>query len=180
MSDIAAEAGVTKPTLYTRFRTKEDLYDRVLERVAQSLVSEMSTAYEAVKAASAQEATERPARVFFDWVRSHPTDFGLLFADGQGAPTGIDHCERALGALTDIVTTASVEFLRARGLEPGRATGLLAAFLVGVFQHGALWAVENQAVDGFDVASFSAQFVLTGLEGVSPEAISSLRPRRSS
>jgi AcrR family transcriptional regulator len=177
MLAIAQEAGATKPTLYARFGSKERLYDRVLERTAGSLMETMSAAYAQAAEADPYEAAALPARVFFAWARTRPTGFFLLFATEQSAPTGVDHRERALDALTELITRANSAFLRARGLGPGRATGLLAAYFVGVLHRGALWAAEHDARGRFDISAFTAQFILQGLGGVSPEAISSLRRR---
>jgi AcrR family transcriptional regulator len=180
MIDIAEAAGATKPTLYTRFGGKEQLYDLVLDRIAESLIATMTAAYAEVESATPEEATEGPVNAFFGWVRAHPTGFSLLFADDHGTPTGIDHRERALGTLTELITKANTAFLLGRGLKPGRATGLLAAYFVGVFQHGARWAVENDALDRIDIAAFTSRFILSGLEGVSPDALSALARRRRS
>jgi AcrR family transcriptional regulator len=41
MSDVATEAGVTKPILYRHFRDKEDLYQAVAERYVADLIDEV-------------------------------------------------------------------------------------------------------------------------------------------
>jgi AcrR family transcriptional regulator len=178
MVEIAQRAGATKPTLYARFGSKEALYDRALERVAESLTAEMTAAYKGVEAETPEEATFGPVMTFFTWVRSNRVGFHLLFAPDQGAPTGLDHGDRAQNALTEMITGANAEFLRGRNLRPGRATGLLAAYFVGVMVHGARWAVEHDALETLNVPDFSARFILSGLHGVSPEAISALTPRK--
>jgi AcrR family transcriptional regulator len=178
MLDIAQRAGVTKPTLYARFGNKETLYDRVMERIAESLVDAMNAAYEGVETATAEEATRRIVRAFFDWVRAHPAGFHLLFASDQGAPTGVDHGERALAQLTELVTDASAAFLRGRGMRSGRVTGLIAANAVGVMHSSARWAVDHDALDRIDLSAFATTLMLHGLEGVDPEVISTLRVRR--
>ena len=65
MLGIARRAGATKPTLYARFGSKEALYDRVVERIAASLIDAMTAAYDGVETATAEEATRRMARAFF-------------------------------------------------------------------------------------------------------------------
>src|SRR4051794_33436740 len=127
MLDIAQRAGVTRPTLYARFGNKDALYDRVMERIGESLVGAMTAAYEGVETATAEQATQRMVKAFFDWVRAYPASFHLLFARDQGAPTGVDHGERALARLTDLVHDGCAAFLRGRGMRPGRVTRLIAA-----------------------------------------------------
>jgi len=171
MLEIARRAGVTKPTLYSRFGSKDAIYDRVMERIGASLVADMTAAYAGVEAATAEEATRRPVQAFFDWVRARPTGFDLLFAGDHVAPTGVDHRERALARLTELVTEASAAFLRGRGMRAGRVTGLIAANVVGVMHSTARWAVDHDALDRVDLSAFATTFILAGLEGVDPEAI---------
>jgi AcrR family transcriptional regulator len=178
MHDIAQRAGVTKPTLYTRFGGKEALYDRVMERLAESLAEAMTAANAGLETATAEQATRGMVRAFFDWVRAHPAGFHLLFAGDQGAPTGVDHGERALARLTDLVTDGCAAFLHGRGMRTGRVTGLVAASAVGVMHSVARWAVDNDALDRMDLSAFATTLMLQGLTGVDPEVISSLRTRR--
>jgi AcrR family transcriptional regulator len=177
MLGIAGRAGVTKPTLYARFGSKEALYDRVMERIAESLVDAMAAPYDSVETATAEEATRSLAKAFFDWVRANPAGFHLLFASDRGAPTGVDHGERALARLTDLVTDACAAFLRGRGMRSGRVTGLIAANTVGVMYSTARWAVDHDALDRMDLSAFATALMLHGLEGVDPQAISTLRTR---
>jgi AcrR family transcriptional regulator len=178
MHDIAQRAGVTKPTLYTRFGGKEALYDRVMERIAQSLADAMTAANEGLETATAEQATRGIVKAFFDWVRANPAGYAVLFATDRGAPTGVDHGERALARLTELVTEGCVAFLRGRGMRTGRVTGLVAASAVGVMYSSARWAVENDALERMDLSAFATTLMLQGLSGVDPEVISTLRVRR--
>jgi AcrR family transcriptional regulator len=178
MLDIAQAAGATKPTLYARFGSKEALYDRALEGIADSLVAHMAVAYSRAQADTFEAAVHRTAAAFFDWVKTNRIGFALLFASDQGAPTGVDHRERALAGLTGVLSDAMGQYLRARGSRTGPATGLIAAYAIGVLDHGARWAVENDALDRLDLPSFTATFTLSGLQGMSPDVVSALLRRR--
>ena len=179
LAEVAAQAGVTRPTFYARFGTKEALYDRVMERFSDSLIDAMALAYEGFEREEDPErATARPVTAFFAWVQTHPAGFHLLFAADEGAPTGIDHRSRALARLTDLIADATAAYLRSRGMRSGRVTGLLAAFGVGVLHHGARWALENDALERMDLSTFSTTFFLRGLQGVDPDTVATLRSRR--
>jgi AcrR family transcriptional regulator len=178
MVEIAEQAGATKPTLYTRFGSKEALYDLTLQRIGDSLITHMAEAYERAQTDTPEDATQRTAEAFYDWVKSNQVGFRLLLATDQGAPTGVDHRERALAALTDLLVDAMAEALRTRGSRRGPATELIATFAIGVLDYGARWAVENDALDRLDLPSFTATFTLSGLQGLSPEVVSSLLRRR--
>jgi AcrR family transcriptional regulator len=171
MADIAIEAGATKPTLYARLGGKDAIYDRVMERIASSLLGALAPLYDQVGDLTAEEAAYLPVAEFFAWVRRKPHDFELLFVPTAAAPTGVDHRAKALASLTDMLADANARFLRGRGLSPGRATGLLAAQIVGVLDHGARHAVQHDLLDRVDLATFTATFILHGLEGASPEAL---------
>jgi AcrR family transcriptional regulator len=175
MQGIAERAGVSKPTLYARFGSKEALYDRVMERIAESVVGAITSAHAGVETATAQDATFSLVKAFFDWVRANPVGFRLLFAGDQGAPTGVDHGERALTRLTDLVTEGCAAFLRGRGMRAGRVTGLVAASAVGVMHSSARWAVDHDALDRMDLSAFATTLMLHGLQGVDPKVISALR-----
>jgi AcrR family transcriptional regulator len=177
MVEIARQAGVTKPTLYARFGSKEALYDRALEAIADSLIAHMAVAYSRVQADTPEDAAHRTATAFFDWVKANRVGFRLLLATDRGAPTGINHRERALAALTQLIVNALAEFLRGRGLREGPATGLMAAYAVGVLDYGARWADEHDALDRLDLPAFTATFTMSGLLGLTPEVVSSLLRR---
>ena len=180
MVEVAAQAGATKPTLYARFGNKEAIYDRVMRRMAESLIAAVAESYERIEEheGDPDAATLLPVKAFFDWVRSHPVSFHLLFSTDPGAPAGIDHRDRALAQLTNLIAEATATHLRQRGLRSGRMTALLAAYGVGVMHHGALWAVEHDALDRSDLAGISTTFILNGLHGVDPDTLASLRRRR--
>jgi len=178
MVEIAERAGATKPTLYSRFGSKEAVYDRALEAIADSLIAHMAVAYSRAQADSFEDAAHHTAGAFFDWVKANPVGFALLFSSHQGAPTGIDHRERALAGLTRVLADAMGQYLRQVGSRPGPATGLIAAYAIGVLDHGARWAVENDALDRLDLPGFTATFTLSGLAGMSPDVVSDLLRRR--
>ena len=177
MNEIAARAGVTKPTLYARYGNKGDLYDRVLERIAESLTEDLAATYADLDTATAEDTMLASARAFFGWVQAHPTGFALLFADDHGAPTGIHHRERAIDRLTALLHRAGVEYLRPRGLAPGAYTELISACIVGVLQLGGAWAARHDAFERIDVAKLTSQFILYGLDRVAPAPLADLANR---
>ena len=143
--------------------------------MADSLIAAVIAGYEGVEDETPEEATYRPMKVCFEWARANPIGFELLFAADQGSPTGIDHCDRALARLTDVMLDGTDGYLRARGQRPGRATGLLAAFAIGILHHGARWILEHDHDGKIDAGALSGTFILGGLERVSPELVAALR-----
>ncbi|WP_431508403.1 TetR/AcrR family transcriptional regulator [Mycobacterium sp.] len=178
MVDIAARAGVTKPTLYARLGSKDLLYDRVMERIAQSLIDAMIAGYEGVETEEMAEAIARPTRAFFGWVRANPVGFHLLFERDHGTVAGVDYRDRALGTLTELVESGNTRYLRERGLRRGRATGLVAAACVGIWDHVARWAAAHHLLDDVDPVEVCTALIASGLQGVNPEIVATLRARR--
>jgi len=177
MAEMAAEAGATKPTLYARFGGKEALYDRVMQRIAESLISAIAKAYEDVdEQDDAETAAAYPVVAFHQWVKADPVGFHLLFTDAR-APTGIEHRNRAITELEALMADVTAQYLRRRGLRSGRMTRLLVAYAVGVMQEGARWAAENDPTGRFDLDALSTAFILHGLQGTDPDTLAALRAR---
>ena len=179
MDDVAAHAGVTKPTYYARFGVKEKVFDAVLQRVADSLNAHFDTLYEEGPSDNVEDGIERLVRSFFAWVRANPVGFQLLFASDQIAPAGVDHRARALNTLAETLRAGVGRFLRERGLRPGRATGLIVASFVAVLRGASEWLIGHEDADRVDPEAFCTAFILHGLAGVDPRSLSARRRKRS-
>src|SRR5919198_67094 len=57
MDDVAAAARTTKPTLYARFGSKEQLYERVVRREADAFIAHILASYEQAGGPSPPQST---------------------------------------------------------------------------------------------------------------------------
>ena len=99
VDQIALRAGSTKPTLYARFASKEELYARAVEREAALLTRHLFAAYDRAEREGLREGVSLGMRAAFEFAELRP--------DGLGAPvraryvSAARRCERARGAAGD-------------------------------------------------------------------------------
>ena len=103
MAEIAEAAGVTKPVLYQRFRSKRELYLELLADVGQRLLEEVQKATAAAGGPSQQVASGFAA--YFRFVADNESAFRLLFGgDGREAdPQFADAVRRVEDAMADAI-----------------------------------------------------------------------------
>jgi AcrR family transcriptional regulator len=80
MEDLAAAANTTKPTLYARFGSKDELYERVVRREADAFIENVLASYEAAKTLPIHDTIEKPMAAWFQYIDQHPGVLQLLFA----------------------------------------------------------------------------------------------------
>lgn len=88
MEAIAVAAGVTKPTIYARYASKEDLHRAVIEADGQRLVDHLLRASMGVGSASFDEAVRASVRAYFAFFEANPDTFGLLFSAARSGEAG--------------------------------------------------------------------------------------------
>lgn len=142
MTDIATAARTTKPTLYARLGSKEEIYVRVLEREAALLKVALYEEYERATTQPVEEVIEIAMLAFFRFAGDRRAGFELLFRSEPGGP-GHGIGERAMDEVIDQVTELVNDYIVRTGGRPGAGTPLLAAAGVGVARQVCQYALEN-------------------------------------
>jgi AcrR family transcriptional regulator len=125
MDDIALAAGVTKPLVYQHFSSKRDLYQELVDSVAQEL---LDTLHEAMREASGpRQLVELGFAAYFELAVTHEEAFRLLL--GRDVPKDAELIE-AVRRIEDTLAQA-VEELMDAGLSPDHRR-LLAHAVVGM------------------------------------------------
>ena len=95
VDQIALRAGSTKPTLYARFSSKEELYARAVEREASLLTRHLFAAYDRAEREGLREGVSLGMRAAFEFAQLRPGGTALLFEPDVSAPSG-EVSERAV------------------------------------------------------------------------------------
>jgi AcrR family transcriptional regulator len=170
MAALAAQAGVTRPTLYARLGDKAAIYARVIAAASESLVAEMTDTYGDVATGDFIDFIRTPVRRFLAWARTHPERFTLLFERERDAG------EDALATVTEVAVDATRNFMSARQLEPVPLSSLALTLMSGVLHRAAAWALREDPDGALDTEAFVTAFIVGGLaESIAPERVTRLR-----
>lgn len=101
LDDIAAKAKITKPVLYDHFKSKEDLYVKVLEDASEELLRALLDTVSA-PAPDPRTRVVRALDVLAEWISSHPDHWRLLFREPTG-PRRIVRAHREVRAAASSV-----------------------------------------------------------------------------
>jgi AcrR family transcriptional regulator len=142
MTDLAARAHTSKPTLYARLGSKEEVYIRVLEREARLLQTTLYAEYERASSAPLGEVVEIAMLAFFHFAQARRAGFDVLFRSEPGGP-GRGIGERAMDEVIDHVTELIDNYIVRSGHQPGSRTPLLAAAGVGAARQVCQYALDT-------------------------------------
>lgn len=141
--DIAARAGTTKPTLYARLGSKEEIFTRVLEREAEILKEWLIEGYLQAPALSLHDMVDAALRPFFRFASERRAGFDLLFGTEPGLP-GSAVGQRFLREITGPVTALIQSRIRSVGGDAGAVSvGAVAAATIGVSLHVGIYAIDR-------------------------------------
>ena len=162
MDDIALAAGVTKPLVYQHFSSKRDLYQELVESVAQELLDALD--YAMREASGPRQLVELGFATYFELAVTHEEAFRLLF--GRDVPKD-EELNEAVLRIEDTLARAVEELLDA-GLSPDHRR-LLAHAVVGMTEGASRHWVATASTRAHD-----------GDDGTDPSAAARLLARRVS
>jgi AcrR family transcriptional regulator len=167
MEQIAAGAGTTKPTLYTRFGGKAELYERTIRDRAHVLLEHLFASYELAADLSVLGMINTATRAYLDFFNEQPQDFDLLFNPDRSQPA-TELAEEVLDAIVDGITQLVDGVLsRSRRTAPDVAR-LIAAMMVGV-AHNALREVSHDPhLDREHAIQLATSFIYAAVKGLDP------------
>ena len=162
MDDIALAAGVTKPLVYQHFSSKRDLYQELVDSVAQELLDALN--YAMGEASGPRQLVELGFATYFELAVTHEEAFRLLF--GRDVPKD-EELNEAVLRIEDTLARA-VEDLLDAGLSPDHRR-LLAHAVVGMTEGASRHWVATASSRQHD-----------GDDGTDPSAAARLLARRVS
>lgn len=168
MAAIAARAGVTKPTLYARFGSKEELFEAAVQREFEVRKARLFPEYPSDNREAFRERLQRVSRTYFQLVRDRP-EAVLLIAEGERHPRAAASIRRANAEIVDRMADLVEQISGRRG--PG--TRLVAVMITGIFTACARDAVLAGGIDVEAAAALCESFLHSALRGLDPRLIES-------
>lgn len=167
MEAIAARAGITKPTLYARFGSKEGLFRAAVEREYEVRKARLFDAYAGGRDEPFRAQLHRWSAAYFDLVCERPDGFALI-SEGERHPGAAAVVRRGND---EIVKRIAELVVQVSGRPARQGARLVAAMISGIFTSCAREAVAGGAVSIADAAALCESFVLGALRGLDPELI---------
>jgi AcrR family transcriptional regulator len=167
MDAIAARAGATKPTLYARFGSKDDLFAAAVRREYELRKAALFEAYGAGDDRPFRERLHGWVAAYFDIVRERPAGF-LLVSEGERHPASAAVIERAGREIVDRIAGL---VLRVSGRDAPVGARVVAAMITGMLTGCAREALRRPDVSLPDAAALCESFLHSALRGVDPDLI---------
>jgi AcrR family transcriptional regulator len=122
VDDIAGEAGVTKPIVYTYFGSKEGLFIAAAEHAAERLRAALEAS--AARHVDAEERMWHGCLEVFRFIEEHREAWAVLYLpESPGGPFG-GPAASATEAMAELMTAQFNETAAARGIAPAAAAHL--------------------------------------------------------
>jgi len=170
MDAIAAGAGATKPTLYGRFGSKSELYERAVRRDADALVEHLFAAYLTAAEQPVGTMVQASMAAYFGFFEQRPDAYGLLFSSGRSESAEL-MAEQVLDAVTDRLAEMVAAVLARQRRPSPPSTRLLAAMLLGIAHHGVAAVRHDVALHPEHAQRLATDLALSGLRHMAPEGL---------
>lgn len=160
MDDIAAEAGITKPILYSHFGDKAGLADALAERFSAELSALFTDVWERVD--DPRERVQRSIDAWVGFIESDPHIYQFLSEGSFGAGRRLDE-RRLVSELGSRVTRALGEWIRSQGADSGPAEPW-AFGVLGMVHVATEWWLERQTMSRRDLVDYLTALLWSGLD----------------
>lgn len=160
MDELAAEAGITKPILYSHFGDKAGLARALAERVAGELNVSISASLSRMRDPS--EMVAETIDAFCTFIQDEPDLYRFLVQTGLDNPTGSG--SKLVADFANEIAVVLGSALRQAGADSGAAEPW-AFGIVGMTLAGAGWWIERQSMSKSDLVGYLSQLLWTGLSG---------------
>lgn len=169
IEEIAAAAKVSKPVIYEHFGGKEGLYQVVVDREINALLTTLASSMP--EGTSPRRALEATIVALLDYLESHPDGYRLLVHQSPaGVTSGV--FSPVIGEVSEHLTVLLAKHFERQGLD-GAMAPIYGQLLSGaVAQVGLWWITEQETfVDSStyskqDIAAHTINMLWNGLHGL--------------
>ncbi len=172
MEKIAECAGITKPTLYSRFGSKAGLFEAAVQREYNLMLSSLSSAYrDNLGAQPFRAGLHRWVHAYFEFARERPLGFQLTI-QGERRSTAAVIIQRSRDA---IISDISELITRTSGRALGPGVRVAAAAIAGMTAWSAREAVSAR-VDLTEAADVCESMLYVAMRNLDLELIAKIKP----
>lgn len=166
MDAIAARSGVTKPTLYARFGSKEALFAAAVAREYEIRKARLFDAYAGGESEPFRQRLRRWSSAYFDLVSERPGAC-ILISEGERHPGAAAIIRQANEEIVDRIAELVLQVSNRRSRRGAR---LVAAMISGIFTACTREIVAGR-VSVEDAAGLCESFLRGAVRGLDPELI---------
>lgn len=160
MDEIAAEAGITKPILYSHFGDKAGLIQALAGRVASQVNQAVTDAL--ARSGEPSEIVASTIEAFCTFIEREPELYRFLVQTARHESDVAG--PRLMSDIGGQIAVALGGGLRKAGADSGAAEPWAFA-IVGMIFAGAGWWLERRSMSKEDLVSYLSQLLWTGLSG---------------
>ena len=160
MDELAAEAGITKPILYSHFGDKAGLVTALSERVATRMNA--AVLRELSSPGSPREVVRSTISAFCTFIEDEPQLYRFLIQSAMHRPTRAP--TRLASGISNSIAISLGSSLRRAGADSGAAEPWAFA-IVGMTFAGAGWWLERRTMSKDDLVDYLTQLLWSGLSG---------------
>jgi AcrR family transcriptional regulator len=172
MGTIADRAGITKPTLYSRFGSKAGLFEAAVQREYTLMLTRLSSAYrDSTGAEPFRAGLHRWVHAYFEFARERPLGFQLSI-QGERRSTAATIIQRSRDV---IVTELSELIARTSRRELGPGVRVAAAAIAGMTAWSAREAL-SAGVDLTDAADVCESMLYAAMRNLDLDLIAKIKP----
>lgn len=171
MADVAAAAGMTKPSVYEHFPDKQTLYTALVSRERDRLLDHLAREYQRSARLPLEEKVRVDTAALLGWASKAPLAFQLLYrgaTSGDASPVDADF----LSSVADHLATSMSAYLRRQGRRVGAsALRPLAALAVGAIVGVVLTAGEVEAHELDDLVELASAYNMAAIRNLEPSVV---------
>lgn len=172
VSQIAARASTTKPTLYARFGAKADLYEAAVAHEADVVQAHLFAAYDHARESSVPHFIREAVNAWFAYAKARPDGAALLFGDHAGVHSPVP------AQITENISRRIAETVDRFGVRAGQPLGgaapVIAAMIVGTAINAVRRCLRDPALDSEAVAALTTAFLTSAIAGIDSDLITAL------
>ncbi|MFB7721631.1 QsdR family transcriptional regulator [Nocardia sp. NPDC056100] len=172
MEELSAAAETSKPTLYSHFGGKEQLFEACVRREAERLRDWMLESYRRAAGLGIQRHTDVTTHALFEYAARHDQGFRLLFGS-----LNRPHARQISDEVLRPIAVRIADLIRVEHERDDRAwtasAEFCAAIVTDIAVRGVTQAVERQ-LDFTAAAELTVSMIVAALRGLDPEAARAL------